>query len=139
MKKHNSFLGRGWSFPPTFNKDAGSVEMVAEEEDIRQSLYLLLSTTPGERITNVKFGCDLNRVLFDPVNSGIDIIIKDMITHAILYYEPRISLRDIKIVKDRQLEGVVEISIDYIVRKINARSNIVFPFYQLEGTNVREV
>lgn len=139
MKKHNSFLGRGWSFPPTFNKDAGSVDMVAEEEDIRQSLYLLLSTTPGERITNVKFGCDLNRVLFDPVNSGIDIIIKDMITHAILYYEPRISLRDIKIVKDRQLEGVVEISIDYIVRKINSRSNIVFPFYQLEGTNVREV
>lgn len=139
MKKNNTFLGRGWSFPPSFHKDAGSVEMVSEEEDIRQSLYLLLSTTPGERITNVKFGCDLNRVLFDPVNSGVDIIIKDMISHAILFYEPRISLREIFIDKRRQLEGVVEISIHYVVRKINVRSNIVFPYYQLEGTNVREV
>jgi uncharacterized protein len=139
MKQNNTFLGRGWSFPPTFNKESGTVEMVSEEEDIRQSLYLLLSTTPGERITNVKYGCDLNRVLFDPVNSSVDIIIKDMITQAILYYEPRISLKEIFIDKSRILEGMVEISINYVVRRINVRSNIVFPFYQLEGTNVKEV
>jgi len=139
MKQNNSFLGRGWSFPPTFNKDAGSIEMVGEEEDIRQSLYILLSTTPGERITNVKYGCDLNRVLFDPVNSSVDIIIKDLISRAVLYYEPRISLKEVFIDKSRQLEGIVEITLQYVVRRINVRSNIVFPFYQLEGTNVKEV
>ena len=44
-----SFLGTGWSFPPEFNP-YGSVKKVSDEEDIRESLVILLSTSPGERI-----------------------------------------------------------------------------------------
>ena len=48
--KEKSFLGKGWSFPPAFDKKLGSVEMVSMEEDIRQSLEIYFGTKPGERI-----------------------------------------------------------------------------------------
>ena len=52
MEKENSFLGRGWSFPPTFsNTGIVGVEMVEKELDIEQSLEVLLNTGKG-RITS---------------------------------------------------------------------------------------
>ena len=40
MDQEKSFLGRGWSFPPTFRKEMADIEMVSKEEDIRQSLQI---------------------------------------------------------------------------------------------------
>lgn len=39
-----AYLGTGWGFPPTF-ANSGEVELVSAEEDICQSLYILLSTS----------------------------------------------------------------------------------------------
>ena len=50
MEQEKSFLGRGWGFPPTFNKENADVEMVTKEEDIRQSLYIFINTKFGERL-----------------------------------------------------------------------------------------
>ncbi|MCB0643040.1 MAG: GPW/gp25 family protein [Phaeodactylibacter sp.] len=136
MARSNSFLGRGWSFPPAFNKDRHSVRMVETDEDIRQSLFLLLSTTPGERITNLNYGCNLQSVLFDPINGAVDVVIRDLIERAVLTYEPRIILEKVKIDKSQQLDGVIHLSLTYIIRNRNVRNNIVFPFYQIEGTNI---
>lgn len=55
-----SFLGTGWSFPPTFNNISGTVEMVSDEKDIFQSLHILLSTQLKERVMRSDFGCDLS-------------------------------------------------------------------------------
>ena len=41
------FLGRGWSFPPTFDRDAGGVQMLEQEADVASSLHILLSTARG--------------------------------------------------------------------------------------------
>ena len=46
-EQEKSFLGRGWSFPPTFNKERVDVEMVKENEDIRESLNIYFSTKVG--------------------------------------------------------------------------------------------
>ena len=60
MKQHpQSFLGRGWSFPPRFDDRQYTIMMVEEEEDIRQSLRILFSTLPGERLMKPDYGCDL--------------------------------------------------------------------------------
>lgn len=136
MARPTAFLGRGWSFPPTFNKDQHTVRMVSADEDIYQSLFLLLSTIPGERITNLHYGCDLHSVLFNPMNAGVDVVITNMIQQAVVRYEPRIVLEKIHIDRGDYLDGIIRIRMTYLIRNRNVRNNIVFPFYQLEGTNV---
>lgn len=131
-----SFLGTGWSFPPVFEHQMNSVKMVSDEEDIRQSLILLLSTTPDERIMNPDYGCDLHRIMFQPMTNATQFLIKDVIKTAVLFYEPRITLDDIVIDYSGELDGIVYITLHYTIRKINIRSNIVFPFYKTEGTSV---
>ena len=138
MKTKNNFLGRGWSFPPTFEKELQSVELVEDEIDIEQSLKLILSTRPGERLTNPNFGCALHNYLFEPLINSTIYLMKDAIEKAILYYEPRITLEEVDVDTDRELEGIININLVYTIRKINVRSNIVFPFYKLEGTLVNE-
>jgi phage baseplate assembly protein W len=139
MYKKNTFLGRGWSFPPVFNQDSKSVEMVEDEIDIYQSLVLILTTRPGERVTNPNFGCAMHDYLFHPIDSTTNFLIKDAIKRAILYFEPRITLHDVLIDTSEELDGIVGITLDFTIRKINVRSNIVFPFYKIEGTLVNEI
>lgn len=50
MQNKNSFLGKGWAFPPEFSHNDNPTRMSNYEEDIRQSLIILLSTRTGERI-----------------------------------------------------------------------------------------
>ncbi len=139
MAKSKSFLGTGWSFPPAFNKDTKTVEMVSEEEDIRQSLYLILSTYPGERITNLDFGCMMYYHLFDPTDGFFESTIKHHIRQAITYFEPRIKLKDIELDTSAILDGIVYINLVYTIRSINMRANAVFPFYKIEGNLVSNI
>jgi phage baseplate assembly protein W len=139
MYNKNTFLGRGWSFPPVFNKDSRTIELVEDEQDIYQSLKIILTTRPGERVTNPEFGCAMHNYLFHPIDPTTNYLIKDAIKLSILYFEPRITLHDVIIDTSEELEGIVGITLDFTIRKINIRSNVVFPFYKLEGTLVNEV
>ena len=137
LEDHNkSFLGRGWSFPPAFEENSYAMRMVEEEDDIRESIFILLSTTPGERIMNSGFGCDLHKEVFEAIDSNTIASITGMVSRAIVNYEPRVDLEAVNVDLGRELEGVLEIQIQYTVRSINSRSNIVYPFYFLEGTNL---
>lgn len=136
---NNSFLGRGWTFPPVFQNKIGSVEMVSDQEDINQSLKIILSTRRGERITNPYFGCAMHDYLFNSIDETTKFMIIDAIKSAILDYESRIILEEVNIDLSEQLEGTINVELVYLIRKINVRSNIVFPFYKLEGTLVDEV
>lgn len=139
MEDINLFLGRGWAFPPRFDFDNNTPVMVAEEEDIQESLRIILSTAQGERYMNPKFGCELPSLIFDTVDSILINRIKDSIATAVLNFEPRITLNDIFIDVSFQFEGRIDIMLDYIIRKINVRSNIVYPFYFKEGTNIQNM
>jgi phage baseplate assembly protein W len=138
MSTKNTFLGRGWSFPPTFGKELKAIEMVEDQLDIEQSLKLILSTRPGERLTNPKFGCRLFEFIFEPLVTSTIVSMQDAIQSAILFFEPRINLEKVEIDTTRELDGIVDIKLEYTIRKINVRSNIVFPFYKLEGTLIDE-
>ncbi len=131
-----TFLGRGWQFPPAFQEQTATVSMAVAEEDIQQSLYLLLSTTPGERFLRPRYGCDLMSLVFERYTPATRNRIVDLITMAILWYEPRITLETIDVRQRDALDGLVEIYLEYTVRKTNTRSNMVYPFYLKEGTNL---
>jgi phage baseplate assembly protein W len=132
----DSFLGRGWSFPPTFNVAAGSVEMTSDEADIQLSLHILLSTRKGERVMEPDYGCNLDDMVFEPMTTTFKTFMRETIKTAILYYEARIDLNSIKIDDSRETEGVILIILDYTVRTTNSRFNFVYPYYKKEGTEL---
>jgi phage baseplate assembly protein W len=130
-----SFLGTGWSFPPEFNKAAGGVKMLSDEEDIHNSLQVLLSTRVGERIMQPAYGCNMDVLLFEPINESLITYIKDLVFTAIYYYEPRINPESVKLTP-YDTEGIVEINVEYTIRSTNSRHNLVYPFYLDEGNLV---
>lgn len=132
-----SFLGRGWRFPPEFDKESKDTHMVQAEDDIAQSLWIILSTRKGERIINPDFGCGIHDLVFEEIDTGIIFRIKELVRLAILYYEPRINVIDIKIKLDDQTDGRININLEYTIKTVNKRSNMVYPFYFLEGTDLR--
>lgn len=131
-----SFLGTGWSFPPEFSQ-RGAARMVSADEDIRQSLHILLSTTPGERVMQPSFGCGLKNHVYDGINESTITILKDLIRRAILFFEPRVVLESIEADTSNALEGRLEFTIVYTIISANTRHNIVFPFYLREGSDVQ--
>jgi uncharacterized protein len=128
-----SFLGTGWAFPPTFTKQPCRVQMVSDEEDIEQSLKILLSTRHGERVMQPEYGCNLDVLLFEPINTSLITFVKDLIEKAILYHEPRITLQKIDIRTEQVLEGLLLIELEYVIRTTNSRYNMVYPFYLNEA------
>ncbi|MFM2483671.1 GPW/gp25 family protein [Celerinatantimonas yamalensis] len=133
MSDHNNFLGRGWAFPPRFNAPKQQVALSQDEQDIQESLRILLSTTPGERIMHLEFGCDLHRLVFAELSQTTLTEIKMSIKQAILYFETRIDLLDIEITIDA-MQGNLIINITYLIVTTNTRGNMVYPFYLQEGT-----
>jgi len=136
-KLHKSFLGTGWSFPPQFDNEGGSVDMLSDGEDIRSSLEILLSTRPGERVMLPNYGCNLDELLFEPLTTTMKTYMKDLIQTAILYHEPRIAVDKIELMDTGEMEGRILINIEYTIRSTNSRFNYVFPFYIQEGTEVK--
>lgn len=122
------FLGRGWSFPPTFDNQSADVAMTSGVEDIQRSLQIIFTTALGERIMNPAFGCSLDEMVFEAMNTGRLAYIENLLRTAILYHEPRIDAKVVTLTPD-QAEGILLIQIEYLVRSTNSRFNFVYPFY----------
>lgn len=144
LKKNNSFLGQGWAFPIRFNPEFGSVDLVKDEEDIRQSIRIILGTIPGERALFPAFGSNMRDYVFESNDPTHITILKDAIYDALLFFEPRIKIEKIEMIEEEvgtgaslnHQNGIVHIQITYSVIITNTRSNIVYPFHLSEGTNL---
>ncbi|MFV0590825.1 MAG: GPW/gp25 family protein [Draconibacterium sp.] len=134
MAEQHSFLGRGWAFPPSFNYDMGTTVTVNDEEDIRQSIHIILGTIPGERIMFPAFGCPVRKFVFESNNPTRKTMLRDAVYDALLFNEPRIKIESIEIKDDTFENGILNLHINYTVIITNTRSNIVYPFYFKEGT-----
>lgn len=132
-----SFLGTGWSFPPSFDYQSGSVELVSNQEDIKQSLNILLSTSLGERVMQPDYGCNLNDYMFDALNNSLIGIIKHHVENSILHYEPRIVVENIEVTpadSEDLIGGTFTISVEYTIPEINSRFNYVYDYYLNEAS-----
>ncbi|HNW99395.1 MAG TPA: GPW/gp25 family protein [Bacteroidales bacterium] len=136
MDEINSFLGTGWSFPPQFSKTEKTVKTISDEEDIKNSLEVLLATRVGERLMQPKYGCNLDVLLFEPIDTALKTYIKDLVFTSIFYYEPRVKPDDV-ILSALAEEGNILIEVKYTIRATNTRHNLVYPFYLEEGTLVK--
>lgn len=133
----NSFLGTGWAFPPEFDLEAGTVEMVSDYKDIEESLNILLSTSLGERAMQPDYGCNLTDYIFESLNSTLIGIIKHNVENAILYYEPRIVAENVDVTSADSfdlIEGKFTITVEYSIPQTNSRFNYVYDYYLNEAS-----
>lgn len=129
------FIGKGWSFPPRFNKSLKGVELREGNDDIIESIKILLTTLPGERIFDPNYGCDLTPFLFEPFTNTLKSNLSERIKNAMILFEARIFVENI-VFKLSIEEGIIYISINYIIKNYNSRYNMVFPYYLKEGTEL---
>lgn len=122
--------------PPTLTD--GGVAMAAYEEDIEQSLRVLFSTSPGERVCRYDYGCPLRRYAFEPITTETTVRMRSDIARAVILFEPRITLEEVSF-EEQPAEGVLLIHLSYTVIRTNNRNNMVYPFYLNEGTTIRNV
>ncbi|MDJ0703316.1 MAG: GPW/gp25 family protein [Leptolyngbyaceae cyanobacterium MO_188.B28] len=132
---NKAYLGTGWGFPPSFFPN-GQVSLVSAEEDICESLQILLSTSLGERVMQPTYGCNLQDLVFETLTPTVASSIKERVRTAILYHEPRINLDRLDLTMDRELEGIVLLTVEYTVLSTNSRFNLVYPFYLNEGSGI---
>jgi phage baseplate assembly protein W len=132
--QEQAFLGVGWAFPPCVQAD-GRVATVAFEEDIRQAIHIILGTNPGERVMRPDFGAGLNAFVFEPLNETTQQSVKTRVEEALVDWEPRIDVEEVRVAIDSAERNKLLITINYRVRASNALHNLVYPFYLQEGTS----
>ena len=133
LDPEKAFLGVGWAFPP--HLDVMQVPaMVAYEEDIRQSIMIIMGTEPGERIMRPDFGAGLTRFVFEPANTTTMALIQTRVHDALVDWEPRIEVITVKVTLDPNERNLLLIEVTYRVRATNTLHNLVYPFYLQEAT-----
>jgi uncharacterized protein len=123
-----AFLGSGWRFP--IAPDAtGALGYVGNEDNIGQSLLILLQTALGERVMRPEFGSRAPELVFAPGSTRHLRLLEETVRDAVRDFEPRVTLDDVQAEADAADETHVTVLVDYVVRRTNTRQNLVFPFY----------
>lgn len=131
--RFDSFLQTGWSFFPQIVDDARRISDLTYPNDIRQSLQILFTTLPGERIAHPLYGCDLLQFVFKPINNSLITDMRTTIETAIELYETRIDLILVDIRVNAEVNHRIDIEIIYELSLTNSRFNMTIPFYIMEN------
>lgn len=124
----NDFLGRGWIFP-LLPDATGALGYREGEQNIAQSLRILLGTALGERVMRPAFGTRAPRLVFAPGSLRNLRLLEDSIREAITLFDPRVDIEEVAAETEDGAENRVLVYIVYRVRRTNSRENLVFPFY----------
>ena len=133
MDEQKDFLGRGWAMPVDIDPFTGVVATAEYEEDIRQSIRIILETAPGERLMRPNFGCGIHELVFEAIDTTALQRIRSEVEEALRRYEARIEVLGVATDEDANLVGELLVEIEYRVRRTNQIGNLVFPFYYREG------
>lgn len=127
-----NFIGQGWQFPikPDFQ---GRLNYVTGDEEIRQSIWLIMTTAPGERQMRPEFGCGIHELVFDANNAALHGLVQANVQSALVRWEPRIDVLNVRVEAPPEQRNLLLIHVDYRIRANNAISNLVFPFFLIEG------
>lgn len=134
--KEKEFLGSGWAFPVTFSAGNYELELSRYEENIKDSINIIVQTRLGERVTAPQFGSGLQQFFFKTMTQTLKSEVRETLKTALLDNEPRITVFEIEVDFVDPQTGLLEVLIDYKFNKTNTRHNYVFPFYIKEGTNL---
>ena len=128
MANDREFLGKGWRFPVAINL-TGGVSTSAYEENLRQSIFIILGTAPGERVRRPDFGCEIHELMFAPNNSSTAALAEHYCEEALLKFEPRIDDVEIHAEPSADEPNRLDIRISYVIAETHEERNLVYPFY----------
>lgn len=132
---YGHFIGTGWAFPPAFTAGGADVAMAQDEQDIVESLQILLATSLGERVMREDYGCNLRDYLFEELDQRLLSNLRLAVADSIRQHETRVETEDIRFdVQADFQQSVIYIRIGFRVRATNSRYNMVYPFYLTEST-----
>ena len=94
-----SIFGRSMSFPPRVGAD-GRFVWSDGEQNIRESITVILKTEPAERVGVTDFGAGLGRFLFEPNNVATHARVRDAIQRALETWEQRIDVDAVDVAAD---------------------------------------
>lgn len=115
------------------NSSTGGIEMVEAEDSVRQAILLLLSTMPGERVMRPGYGCDLARLVFSPNDETTHGLAMHYVRSALQRWEPRIEILRLDAGRSEQDPAVMEITLEYRVRRTRRAGLLEIPFKLAEG------
>jgi len=124
----SEIIGSGLAFPLAVDR-RGSIALARDEQDIDQAIQLILGTAPGERPMRPEFGCGVHDFVFDSIDANTIGNMEEAIREALLRWEPRIDVRDVRFDASEAVNGLLTIDITYEVRATNTSRNLVYPFY----------
>jgi phage baseplate assembly protein W len=140
-----NLIGRGWRFPVKpdpggrlryLGGNGNDDRRFSPDEDaerIRQSLWLLLSTAPGERLMLPDFGCGIHDLVFEPNSAALRGTLQVKVLETLQRWEPRIDVLDVQVESPPEQRNLLNIRIDYRIRTDNSFYNLVYPFFLDEG------
>lgn len=131
--EQKAFLGRGWAMPVALDPKTGHVSYSEYENDIRQSILILLETAPGERVMRPNFGCGIHELVFAALDSTTLQRIRSVVEEAMVRFEARVEVLGVTVEETVSIKGELLIELEYRVRRTNQIGNLVFPFYFKEG------
>lgn len=126
------FVGRGWAFPPAIDPQGG-LSLTNERSELQQSIEIILSTSPGQRVMRPSFGCRLHELVFSPNNSHTAAQARRYVEEALGMWEPRIKVQRVKTKADPENHARLIIEIEYLIKATHDRRSLVYPFYLIPG------
>jgi len=124
----SNIIGAGWAFPARIDAQGG-LAMTNPRSEIQQSIEIILSTSPGQRVMRPTFGCRLHELVFAPNNSQTAAQARRYVEEALGMWEPRITLLNVSVSADPGSEGRLLIEVDYEMKTTHDRRSLVYPFY----------
>ena len=132
MPNDPDFTGSGWTFPLGVNS-RGGMALSRHEKVVEESIRIILGTPLVERRMRPEFGCAIHDLVFannDPTTHGL---MRHYVQRALILWEPRIEVVDIRVGAPAYDVAQVLIEIDYVLRATNERRNLVYSFYIIPG------
>lgn len=122
-------IGRGWTFPPQIGPYRG-LALTSAEDEINQSIYIILHTTPGERVMRPTFGCRLHELIFAPMNTETLGLAQRYVEEAVTMWEPRVRIINLTVRPgDGAQDGALLIAMHYEIKATRDQRSLVYPFY----------
>lgn len=126
------FLGVGWAFPLRLNA-RGGLMLAPGEQDVQEAIWIILATAKGERVMLPDFGCGIHNLVFAPNTPSTRAHAAEQVRQALVMYEPRIDVLDVRADSAPGEPNKLLIHIDYRIRSTNTFGNVVYPFFLTEG------
>lgn len=128
----SGIIGQGWSFPMKINANGG-LDWSSGPDRIKAAIWIILSTSLGERLMLPDFGAGIRDYVFESNSALIRAKLESAVTKSLTQWEPRIQVVSVQATQSPIQESQILVNISYQIRDTNELYNIVYPFFLQEG------